>query len=145
MATPSSARRLPAPGDVLTYAFLWSHERDAGRLDAQKERPCVVVLAVGEGDHPHVTVAPITSRRPDRPGAIALPPHAALGLTRPSWIVPWELNRFRWIGPDVRPAQRPAGAWWRVGVLAPHLRRELRERVQAALLARSARLSPRTE
>lgn len=145
MAIRSSARRPPAPGDVLTYAFLWSHERDAGRLDASKERPCVVVLAVGEGDQPHVTVAPITSRPPDRPGAIPLPPDAALGLTRRSWIVPWELNRFRWIGPDVRPAPQPTGAWWRMGVLAPHLRRQLREHVQAALAARSARLTPRTD
>ena len=99
----------------------------------------------GRRDHPYVTVAPITSRAPDRPGAVALAPREGLGLSRRSWIVPWELNRFRWIGPDVRPAERPAGAWWRIGVLAPHLRRELRERIEAALIARSARLTPRPE
>jgi len=144
MATSSSARRRPAPGDVLVYGFLWSHESDVGRDDPVKERPCVVVLAVGEGDNPMVTVAPITSREPDRPGAIALGA-GALGLDRTSWIVPWELNVFRWLGPDVGPAPRPAGAWWRLGVLAPHLRRQLRERIEAALTARRARVKRRSE
>ncbi|HEY1751950.1 MAG TPA: type II toxin-antitoxin system PemK/MazF family toxin [Caulobacteraceae bacterium] len=144
MATPSSARRLPCPGDVLAYRFLWSHESDAGRDDAVKERPCVVVIAVGEGDHPTVTVAPITSQPPARQGAIALRP-GALTLDRPSWIIPWELNRFRWIGPDVSPAEHAAGAWWRIGALSLPLRRALRDSVAAALAQRQARLTPRTE
>ncbi len=144
MATTSSARRRPAPGDVLHYGFLWSHESDVGRVDPVKDRPCVVVLAVGEGDHPRVTVAPITSRQPDRPGAIPLGA-GALGLDRASWIIPWELNVFQWLGPDVGAAARPFGAWWRLGVLAPHLRRQLRERVEAALIARRARVMRRSE
>ena len=143
MATTSSASRL-SPGDVLTYGFLWSHESDVGRDDPVKDRPCVVVLAVGEGDHPLVTVAPITSREPARPGAIALGP-GALGLGRPSWIVPWEINVFQWPGPDVGRAARPVGAWWRMGALAPELRRQLREHVEAALRARRARVMRRSE
>jgi hypothetical protein len=144
MPTPSSARRRPAPGDILPYAFLWSHESDAGRQDAAKERPCVVVLAVGEGEHPMVTVAPTTSRRPERAGAVELRA-GVLGVDRPSWIIPWELNRFRWVGPDVGRAARPAGAWWRIGVLAPQLRRELRSQIETALAARRARLTGRSE
>ena len=62
MTTTSSNSRNPAPGDVLAYGFLWSHEADTGRDDPTKTRPCVVVLAVGEGEHPQVIVAPITSR-----------------------------------------------------------------------------------
>jgi len=143
MATRSSARR-PAPGDVLAYGYLWSHESDIGRDDPVKERPCVVVLAVGEGDHPRVTVAPITSRRPDRAGAIALSP-GAVGLGRASWIVPWELNVFQWPGPDLGRAPHPAGAWWRMGSLAPELRRMLRESVEAALHERKTRIVRRTE
>lgn len=144
MATPSSASRRPAPGDVLPYGYLWSHESDAGRDDPVKERPCVVVLAVGEGDHPQVIVAPITSRDPGRAEAIALSP-AAVGLGRPSWIIPWELNTFQWLGPDVGRAPDPSGAWWRIGALAPELRRVLRERVAAALKGRRARVMKRTE
>ena len=144
MATPSSANRRPAPGDVLPYGCLWSDQADAGRDDPAKERPCVVVLAVGEGDSPLVMVAPITSRDPGRAEAIPLRAHA-VGLDRPSWIVPWDLNLFRWTGPDVGRAPRPAGAWWRMGVLAPDLRRVLRQRVEAALKARRARLTRRTE
>jgi hypothetical protein len=142
MATPSSANRRPAPGDVLPYGFLWSHESASARDDPTKERPCAIVLAVGEGEHPQVIVAPITSREPARPGAIALGA-GAVGLGRPSWIIPWELNAFQWLGPDVGRAAEPAGAWWRMGVLAPALRRKLREAVEAALTERRARVARR--
>ena len=143
MATPSSASR-PSPGDVLAYGYLWSHESDTGRDDPVKERPCVVVLSVGEGDHPLVTVAPITSRPPVRAGAIALSP-GAVGLGRASWIIPWELNVFQWPGPDIGRAPHPAGAWWRMGALAPGTRRALRESIEAALRARKARIVRRME
>lgn len=144
MVTPSSAKRRPKPGDVLPYGYLWSHESDAGREDPAKERPCVVVLSVGEGDRPVVIVAPITSEDPDDPNALALSA-GAVGLNRPSWIIPWELNTFRWIGPDVGRALKPAGAWWRLGALAPELRNQLADRVQAMLQGRGARLIRRTE
>jgi hypothetical protein len=142
MATPSSGRRRPAPGDVLPYGYLWSHESDAGRENAAKERPCVVVLAVGPGDHPQVIVAPVTSRDPANADAIVLSP-GALGLGRASWIIPWELNVFQWLGPDVGSAARPVGAWWRLGSLKPALRDLLADRVEAALKAR--RVTKRTE
>jgi hypothetical protein len=129
---------------VLAYGFLWSHESDSGRDDPVKERPCVVVLAVGEGANPLVTVAPITSQPPVRPDAISLSADA-LGLNRASWIIPWELNVFRWPGPDVGRATRPAGAWWRLGALAPDLRRQLREGIEAALRERRVRLQRRGE
>lgn len=143
MATPSSASR-PLPGDVLVYGFLWSHEAETGRDYPVKDRPCVVVLAVGEGDHPMVTVAPITTLEPDRAGAIQLSP-GAVGLRRASWVVPWELNVFKWPGPDIGRAERPAGAWWRIGALAPDLRRALRNQIEAALHLRRVRLTRRSE
>jgi mRNA-degrading endonuclease toxin of MazEF toxin-antitoxin module len=142
MATSSSPNRLPTPGDVLTYGYLWSHESEIGREDSTKERPCVVVLAVGAGDHPRVIVAPITSRHPGREDAIALSV-GALGLNRPSWIIPWELNSFQWPGPDVRPAAQPIGAWWRMGALTLVLRRRLREAVARALEERRSRMIER--
>jgi mRNA-degrading endonuclease toxin of MazEF toxin-antitoxin module len=144
MATTLSARRRPAPGDILPYSFLWSHEFDFGRDEAVKQRPCVVVLAVGPGENPTVTVAPITSREPELPGAIPLRP-SAHGLDRASWIIPRELNTFRWLGPDVGAAPRPFGAWWRLGALSPDLRRRLRESVETALVARRPRIQRRSE
>ena len=144
MATPSSANRRPAPGDVLSYGYLWSHESDAGRDDPAKEHPCVVVLGVGEGEHPLVAVAPITSRDPGRAEAIALDARV-IGLDRQSWIIPCELNLFRWLGPDVGRAANPAGAWWRLGALTPRLRVLLADRVEATLNARKARVTRRTE
>jgi len=144
MSTTSSGRRLPAPGDVLPYGDLWSHESDAGRDDPAKERSCVVVLAVGEGEHPLVTVAPITSRDPGRPGAVALDGRG-VALDRASWIIPWELNVFRWPGPDVGRAPNPIGAWWRFGALTPEMRRKLREAIEAALTARTARIVRRSD
>lgn len=129
---------------MLTYGFLWSHESESGRDDPAKERPCVVVLAVGDGPNPLVTVAPITSRPPARAGAIPVS-LAAIGLDRASWIIPWELNVFRWPGPDLGRAIHPAGAWWRHGALTADVRRRLREHVEAALRERRARLSRRSE
>jgi hypothetical protein len=144
MMTPSSAKRRPAPGDILPYGYLWSHESDAGREDPAKERPCVVILAVGEGDSPTVVVAPITSHDPNNPDAIKLS-LGAFGLNRPSWIIHWEVNTFRWIGPDVGTANKPAGAWWRLGALGPELRNRLADRVQAELLRGRAHVVRRTD
>ena len=145
MATPSSvSRRRPAPGDILPYSYLWSHEADAGREDAAKERPCGVVLAVGDGETPTILVAPITSRDPGRGEAIALS-LGVIGLSRASWIVPWELNLFRWPGPDVGRAANPVGAPWRLGSLTPSLRTLLADRVEAMLKARRATVVRRGE
>ena len=145
MATSSSARgRRPAPGDILFYGYLWSDQAEAGRDDPIKERPCVIVLSVGEGDHPQIVVAPITSREPANSDAIPLSTNVP-GLDRRSWIIPWELNAFRWPGPDIGRAPQPAGAWWRVGALTPALRILLADRVEAALKVRHARVTRRTE
>ena len=136
--------RIPAPGDVLVYGYLWSHESDIGRDEPVKERPCVVVLAVGDDPNPQILVAPITSRDPRRDDAISLSP-GALGLNRASWIIPWELNAFLWPGPDIGRAPQPAGAWWRLGALTPALRQRLRAAVEAGLLNRRARITRRPD
>lgn len=104
----------------------------------------MVVLAVGEGDNPTVVVAPITSRDPGRAEAIALS-LGVIGLSRASWIIPWELNLFRWPGPDVGRAAVPVGAVWRLGSLTPSLRTRLADRVAALLEARRAHIVRRSE
>ncbi len=144
MPTPSSARLLPQPGDVISYAFLWPDQADEGRDEAVKDRPAVVVLAAGEGPNPRVIVAPITSRPPADHDAIPLSA-GALGLDRPSWIIPSALNAFIWPGPDLRPAANPVGAWWRIGALSPALRSLLADRIQDGLKRRAARVVPREE
>ena len=143
MATPSSDRR-PAPGDLIAYSYLWSHEAAGGREEAAKERPCVIVLAVGQGQNPNVVVAPITSQEPTRGDAIQLDLGVA-GLARRSWIIPWELNVFRWPGPDLGRAGAPAGASWRLGSLAPRLRKLLADRIEALLKARGAKVVHRSQ
>jgi len=35
----------PEAGLVISYAYLWHHEHQAGREEGQKDRPSVIVLA----------------------------------------------------------------------------------------------------
>jgi mRNA-degrading endonuclease toxin of MazEF toxin-antitoxin module len=54
---------LPDPecGRVISYFYLWRHEREDGRTEGVKARPCVVVLARAQNDGTRrITVAPIT-------------------------------------------------------------------------------------
>jgi hypothetical protein len=57
----------PVPGLVIRYSYLWRSEHLQGREEAVKDRPCAVILVVGndKGDQ-IVTVLPITHLPPDR-------------------------------------------------------------------------------
>ncbi|MFN7594459.1 MAG: hypothetical protein ACK5PU_02475 [bacterium] len=56
---------LPAVGDVIRYAYLWSHESAAGREEATKDRPAAIVaLLRGDDGRDEVVVFPITSSPP---------------------------------------------------------------------------------
>ncbi len=112
------------PGLIARYAFLWNAEARAGRTEARKDRPCVIVLAVHrEADsRVRVRVVPITHapHRPDR--AVEVPPKVQrhLGLDADaSWIVLDEANEFVWPGVDLRPIARAKPGVWTYGVL-PH-------------------------
>lgn len=98
---------LPAIGDVIRYAYLWSHEHAAGRDEGSKDRPAAVVaLLRGENGRDEVVVFPITSTAPVEDGAgveIPAPTRARLGLqSEPCWVVVTEANVFAWPGPDLR-------------------------------------------
>jgi hypothetical protein len=102
----------PEPGLVISYAYLWRHEHEAGREEGQKDRPSVIVLAVSR-DAAGATVAtvlPITHSAPVDPAsavAIPLPVRRHLGLDdAPSWIVVAEGNEFVWPGYDLRKLPR---------------------------------------
>lgn len=60
----------PVPGLVVSYAYLWRNQQEQGRDEGVKDRPCVVVLAVRQGEGERiVTVAPVTRTPPgDPPG-----------------------------------------------------------------------------
>lgn len=98
----------PVPGLVIGYSYLWKREAEQGREEGQKDRPCVIVLAV-ENNPGETTliVAPITHSPPDDlESKILIPPKTRkrLGLDeKNSWVVISEVNRFVWPGPDLRP------------------------------------------
>ncbi len=79
----------------------------AGREEAVKDRPVVVVLAtMVRDDMTDVIVAPITTQPPrSNDGSIEMPlsvkRHLGLDDQR-CWIITSELNRFIWPGPDIR-------------------------------------------
>jgi hypothetical protein len=56
----------PEPGLVISYAYLWHHEHEAGREEGRKDRPSVIVLAVERpaNDTTVVVVLPITHTPP---------------------------------------------------------------------------------
>src|SRR4051812_7462127 len=98
----------PEPGLVISYAYLWHNEHQAGREEGQKDRPSVIVLTVKrEADGATlVTVLPITHSPPADPASaieIPLPVKRHLGLDDSrSWIVVAEGNEFLWPGYDLR-------------------------------------------
>ena len=59
----------PQPGLVISYAYLWHYEHRAGREEGQKDRPCIIVLAVERKADGAiiVTVLPITHSPPTDP------------------------------------------------------------------------------
>src|SRR5882672_3826643 len=98
----------PEAGLVISYAYLWHHEHQAGREEGQKDRPNVIVLVVNrEMDGATiVTVLPITHSPPTDSAAaveIPLPVKRHLGLDDDrSWIVVAEGNEFLRPGYDLR-------------------------------------------
>ncbi len=100
----------PAPelGLVISYAYLWRHEHEAGLEEGRKNRPCVIVLSVEkDGDATIVTVAPITHSEPTGVTVgLEIPPRVKqhLGLDHEkSWVILSEVNQFVWPGYDLRP------------------------------------------
>src|SRR5258705_3368979 len=75
----------PEPGLVISYAYLWHQEHEAGREEVRKDRPSVIVLAVERpaNDTTIVVVLPVTHTPPADPAAAVEIPAAVkrhLGL-----------------------------------------------------------------
>jgi hypothetical protein len=82
----------PEPGLVISYAYLWHHEHEAGWDEGRKDRPSVIVLAVGrqQDEETIVIVLPITHRSPADPASaveIPIPVKRHLGLRSATAIV----------------------------------------------------------
>jgi hypothetical protein len=134
----------PEPGLVISYAFLWRREHEAGREEASKDRPCAIVLVSEAGaGMPMVTVVPLTTQPPaDVERVLEIPArvreHLGLRADR-SWVVLYEFNRFAWPGFDLRPVPGRSGRF-DYGLLPPRFFAELIARIQA--LARQRRPTP---
>ena len=99
----------PKPGLAIHSSFLWSHEQDAGAVEATKDRPCAIVVASRKDERGEIRtlVAPITHAPPEDPeDSLEIPAAVArtLGLDGDRhWLRLDELNRFAWPGYDLRP------------------------------------------
>jgi hypothetical protein len=121
----------PEPGLVISYAYLWRDEHNAGQAEGRKDRPAVIVLVVerARDEGAMVTVLPITHSPPlAANGAVEIPLAVKrhLGLDdAPSWIIVSEGNEFLWPGYDLR--KRPRTDRYDFGFLPPRLFDRVRE------------------
>lgn len=137
---PSGSRGFATPvrGLVVRHAFLWSHEKAAGRQEGRKDRPAVIVLTVKEDDRGRIRVGvvPVTHTPPADPdGALEVPDDVKrqLGFDMArQWIVLDQLNRFVWPGYDLRRVPRTAASHY--GMLP----RQLFDTLLEAILTRHA-------
>jgi hypothetical protein len=124
----------PEPGLVISYAYLWRHEKRRGQEDGVKDRPCAIAVAVQQNETDIlVRVCAITHRPPENPDhAVEIPPkvkdHLGLDHER-SWIIIDEINTFIWPGPDLRPIPGDP-AKFDYGLLPPALFQQIIQKMQ---------------
>ena len=94
----------PEPGDIIHYIYLWKDEAARGLEEGKKTRPCLVLSAQVEPKGLVVRVVPISTRNYSDE-AIPIPERVRINLRLSdlSVILPTEINRFVWVGPDVVP------------------------------------------
>jgi hypothetical protein len=98
----SSSRESPVSGLVVRYDYLWEDERLLGKLEGRKDRPCAVVLSLGNDSTGRqlILVAAITHTKPkDTTSGIEIPKHVKriIGLdAERSWIIVTEVNVVDW-------------------------------------------------
>jgi mRNA-degrading endonuclease toxin of MazEF toxin-antitoxin module len=140
----------PVPGMVISYAYLWADEHEAGREEGVKDRPvAIVVNKINPDGQPVVVVLPVTHSPPRNPAdAIEIPPDTKrrLGLDDDrSWIVLTETNVFAWPGPDVRAVPHRAVPTISYGLLPASFFNAVRTRLLARHTTGAIRQVPRTE
>ncbi len=127
---------VPAPGLVVHYEFLWSHEHAAGQDEGEKRRPAMIVSATKTDDGKlRVIIAPITHSVPQGTGiSVELPTkvksHLGLDSER-SWVILNELNEFIWPGFDLHPVPNTPPGTYGYGFVPP----VLHTRIKTGILA----------
>ncbi len=115
----------PAPGLVISYAYLWRGQHQAVGVEGRKDRPCAIIVATTDEDGDAlVYVAPITHTEPADGRGVELPAGVKrrLGLDDARfWIITDELNRFIWPGFDLRPIARNRPGQFAYGFLPVEL------------------------
>lgn len=137
----------PEPGMVISYAYLWRYEHEAGHDEGRKNRPCVIVLSVEhKNESRSVTVAPITHRQPaDATTGLELPPRIKqhLGLdNEKSWVILSEVNQFVWPGFDLQPVPGAKNKF-DYGFLPPNFFEKIRSGILNLILKRRTRITSR--
>jgi hypothetical protein len=116
---------------VISYAYLWADRAERGHENAEKSRPCAIILSTADAaGATSVMVLPIT-HTPPRPSnsGIEIPAvtRKRLGLDEvPCWVIIRELNRFLWPGPDLRPI-RGSTDTFAYGLLPPRFFKTVRD------------------
>jgi len=139
----------PEPGLVIGYSYLWKREALAGLEEGRKDRPCAIILATYEpANRGHrVVVAPISHQPPtDAALALEIPQNVkqALGLDWDRSWVHFEVNRFLWPGPDLRPVSRDEPSRFAYGHLPPKLFARIVTRIAELATARRLSVTART-
>ena len=129
---------------------MWSAEHERGQEEGVKDRPCAIVLVTtDEAGERVVTVLPVTHTPPSDPALaveIPLATKRRLGLDNAlSWVILSEVNRFRWPGPDLRPAARGDAPSVAYGQLPYRLFEEIRLKFIATVRAARLGIVPRSE
>jgi hypothetical protein len=92
----------PHPGMVVHYEYLWHSEHESGLEDGHKARRCIVI----DDENGIVTVSPITHKQPAKiMDGIEIPENVKTLLNMDqdrSWVICTEVNRFSWVGPDLK-------------------------------------------
>jgi hypothetical protein len=137
----------PEPGLVISYAYVWRREFEAGQEEGSKNRPCVIVLSVNKQESgTQVTVVPITHSLPSSALPYVEIPHRVkqhLGLDDDrSFVILDEVNQFIWPGYDLRPipGQQRDIAY---GFLPPRLFDQIRSGILEIILQRRGKIIPR--
>lgn len=137
----------PEIGLVISYSYLWRYEHQSGTEEGQKNRPCVIVIAVEKQDgNTVVTVVPITHLKPKGENlGIEMPPRVKqhLGLdSEKSWIIISEANQFIWPGYDLQPIPG-SKTEFSYGFLPPKLFEQIKSEMLKLIVKRRTNITPR--
>jgi hypothetical protein len=121
----------PEPGLVISYAYLWADRAGQGHEEAEKSRPCAIILSTADAAGATTVMALPITHAPPRPAnaGIEIPAvtRKRLGLDEaPCWIMVSEFNRFIWPGPDLRPVPGSTDTF-AYGLLPPRFCRMVRD------------------